>query len=124
MKDIVLSASGRFYPLVVSVRDALESAGLSVLTPDLDCVTKNVSPDEKHRLTIEFLAKISESRVVCVITDESGYVGRSVSMEIGFSVAKGKPLVCLHRLEDPALNGLCVQLPSVEALVAYTTAIS
>ena len=119
MADIVLSASSRFYPLVVALRDALEAAGLSVLTPDLEFVTKSVTAEEKRELTSRFLEKIENSRVCCIVTDETGYVGRSVSMEVGFAFAKGKSLVCLQRIEDPAIDGLCVHLPSVTALIDH-----
>jgi nucleoside 2-deoxyribosyltransferase len=120
--DIVLSSSSRFYSLVIELRDELMDRGLSVLTPDLEFVTKTVTASEKMALTTNFFEKIERSNVFCVVTDSTGYVGRSVSMEVGFAFAKGKPLVCLQRIEDPAIGGLCTHLPSLQALVECATA--
>lgn len=64
MHDIILSSSSRFYPLVIELRDALERIGLSVLTPDLEFVSRAVSPARKKKLTTDFLKKISGSAVV------------------------------------------------------------
>jgi hypothetical protein len=119
MADVILSSSARFYPIVIELRDELQRAGLSVQTPNLKFVAASVSPSRKRQLTIDFLAKISKSRCVCVVTDESGYVGRSVSLEVGFGYAIGKPLVCLQDLEDPAISCLCEKLSSAEALIRF-----
>jgi hypothetical protein len=120
--DIVLSSSSRFYSLVIDLREELVNRGLSVLTPDMEFVTKTVTASEKMALTTKFFEKIENSNVCCIVTDSTGYVGRSVSMEVGFAFAKGKHLVCLQRIEDPAIGGLCTYLPSLQALVDYTTA--
>lgn len=119
MKDIVLSASSRFYPIVVALRDELVSANISVFTPDLEFVTKIVTAEQKRKLTTDFFEKIENSRVFCVVTDESGYVGRSVSMEVGFAYAKGRPIVCLQEVEDPAIRGLCTKLKGVTDLIDF-----
>jgi hypothetical protein len=122
MADIILSSSSRFYPIVIELRDALQGAGLSVFTPNLKFVSAPVSPARKKKLTTDFLDKISASGVVCVVTDDSGYVGRSVSLEVGFAYAIGKPLVCLRDLEDPAIAGLCKKLASTDALIRFARA--
>jgi len=123
MTDVILSSSARFYPIVIELRDELQRAGLSVQTPNLKFVAASVSPTRKRQLTVDFLAKISKSRVVCVVTDASGYVGRSVSLEVGFAYAIRKPLVCLQDLEDPAISCLCKKLSSANALIRFTRAL-
>jgi hypothetical protein len=119
MADVILSSSARFYPIVIELRDELQRAGLSVQTPNLKFVAASVSPARKRQLTIDFLSKIAQSRLVCVVTDASGYVGRSVSLEVGFAYAMGKPLVCLQDLEDPAIFCLCKKLSSTGALARF-----
>lgn len=120
LTDVILSSSARFYSIVIQLRNELRRAGLSVQTPNLKFVAAVVSPERKRQLTIDFLSKISASRVVCVVTDESGYVGRSVSLEVGFAYAMRKPLVCLQDLEDPAIFCLCRKLQSTDALIRFT----
>jgi nucleoside 2-deoxyribosyltransferase len=119
MADIVLSSSSRFYPIVISLRDALAASGLDVLTPDLEFVTRTVTPEEKRDLTLAFFKKIERSKVVCLVTDDTGYVGRSVSMEVGFAFARGIPIVSLEQIEDAAIAALCTRLLSVDALEKF-----
>jgi hypothetical protein len=100
------------------VRDELISAGISVYTPDMRFVTaKTISSAQKKRLTLRFFEKISDSRAMCVVTDETGYVGRSVSLEVGYAYAIGRPLFSLYRLEDPAVRALCKRVRDIGEII-------
>lgn len=121
MKDVAISSSSRFYDEVRVVRDNLEALGVSVFTPELDLVESRVyvDPAMKQKLTMTFLDKIKTSKVLLVITDEEGYVGRSVSLEVGFAYGLGRPIFCLFPIVEPAIACLCKKVASLDEIVSF-----
>ncbi len=118
MKDITISSSSRSYNEVRKIRDKLESLGLSVYTPALDFDETKVCVDaeKKNELTFSFLEKIKNSKSLLVITNDEGYVGISVSLEVGYAHGLNHPIFCLRPLSETAIACLCRQLEDMQDL--------
>jgi nucleoside 2-deoxyribosyltransferase len=118
-KNVALSASGRYYDLAFDLATALEVCGLSVYTPNFEFFGKDfaVADELKQKLTTDFLHKIRNSDALLVVTDEKGYVGNSVSLEVGFAVALGKAVYRLAPLSESAMNCLATFVADIDALV-------
>jgi hypothetical protein len=117
---ITVSSSSRFYDSVRHVKSELERLGFRVSTPDLDFdeTKRIVDESTKYRLTFDFLEKIKRSDILLIVTDEQGYVGRSVSLEVGFAYALGLQIYSLHPVAEPAIACLSQPLPSLEQLLS------
>jgi hypothetical protein len=63
------------------------------------------------------LKKIDDADVVYVV-DPEGYVGKSVSVDIGYAYAKKKLIYVMHRGDDPPVMDLISGVLSPKALVA------
>lgn len=62
------------------------------------------------------LRKIDDSDVVYVVNPE-GYVGRSVSIDIGYAFAKNKLIYAMHRVDDPPIMDSLSGVLSPKALI-------
>jgi len=62
------------------------------------------------------LKKIDDADVVYVV-DPKGYVGKSVSVDIGYAYAKNKSIYVMHRVDDPPVTDLISDVLSPKALV-------
>jgi hypothetical protein len=62
------------------------------------------------------LEKVDHADIVYVV-NPLGYIGRSVSVDIGYAFAKGKSIYVMHPLDDPALMSLISAVLSPQALV-------
>jgi nucleoside 2-deoxyribosyltransferase len=51
------------------------------------------------------LEKIDAADIVYVV-NPGGYVGRSVSVDIGYACARGKPIYVTHVIDDPPVMSL------------------
>jgi hypothetical protein len=120
LKDITISSSSRSYGEVRNVRDKLEALGLSVYTPDLDFDETKVKIDseEKHLLTFRFLEKIKNSKSLLVVTNDAGYVGNSVCLEVGYAYGMLKPIFCLRPISEPAIACLSRQVNNLRDLLS------
>jgi len=107
IKSVTICSSSKFYATAKRVAGALDEKGLAVFTPrfEYDEEVVTVSPDEKMKLTHEFLEKISRSDAIYVI-DEGGYTGQSVCIEIGYASALGKTVI----LSEPPAEGAVMAL--------------
>lgn len=65
---------------------------------------------------LECLGKIDDADVVYVVNPE-GYVGRSVSVDIGYAYAKNKPIYVMNEVDDPPVRDLIKGVLSPEALI-------
>jgi hypothetical protein len=64
------------------------------------------------------LRRIDEADVVYVI-NPGGYVGKSVSVDIGYAYAKGKEVYAMFPVDDPPVMGLMNDVLSPEALAKF-----
>lgn len=64
------------------------------------------------------LEKIDEADIVYVVNPD-GYVGRSVCIDIGYAHAKGKPICCMHSIDDPPVMDLVNEVLSFEELIDF-----
>jgi hypothetical protein len=62
------------------------------------------------------LRKVDDADIIYVVNPQ-GYFGRSVSVDIGYAYAKGKPIYVMHPLDDPAIMSLISAVLSPQALV-------
>jgi nucleoside 2-deoxyribosyltransferase len=62
------------------------------------------------------LEKIDRADVVYVV-NPGGYVGKSVSLDVGYAYAKGKPVYALHTIDDPPMTNLLSGVISHENLI-------
>ncbi len=109
MKSVVICASRRFKAEVKKFAKELEKLGVVVYAPHHHSGQNEwakLSPDYQKfiamGLTHDHLHKIRMADVVFVY-NKGGYIGPSVSMEIGSAVALGKPIYAL----EPDPQELC-----------------
>jgi nucleoside 2-deoxyribosyltransferase len=62
------------------------------------------------------LEKINQADVVYVV-NPGGYVGKSVSLDIGYAYAKNKPIYVLHPIGDPPVMSLVKGVLSFKELI-------
>ena len=64
------------------------------------------------------LKKIDDADVVYIV-NPGGYIGKSVSVDIGYAYAKNKPIYALHPADDPPVTDLIDNILSPEALIDF-----
>ena len=62
------------------------------------------------------LKKIDDADVVYIV-DPEGYVGKSVSVDIGYAYARNKPIYVMHSVDDPPVMGLVNAVLSPKSLI-------
>ena len=62
------------------------------------------------------LKKVDDADIVYVVNPQ-GYIGKSVSVDVGYAFAKNKPIYVMHRIEDPPIMNLINAVLSPKALV-------
>lgn len=62
------------------------------------------------------LKKVDNADIVYVV-DPQGYVGKSVSVDLGYAYAKNKPIYVMNRVDDPPIMSLTNGVLSQEALI-------
>lgn len=113
MKSVVLCSSRKFRNEAYAFLDKLEALGVTVFRPPLKTWTdeewKRLSKEEKQEviteLTYGHFKKIDQADVVFLF-NKDGYSGVSVSLELGYAVAKNKPIYALAEDEEYARNAL------------------
>jgi len=66
------------------------------------------------------LKKIDEVDVVYIVNPE-GYVGKSVSVDIGYAYAKNKSIYAMNPVDDPPVADLITGVLSPESLIGLVT---
>jgi hypothetical protein len=64
------------------------------------------------------LKKIDNADVVYVVNPQ-GYIGKSVSVDIGYTYAKNKSIYVMHPVDDPPIMKLVTGVLSQKALVDF-----
>ncbi len=119
MKSVVICSSNKFAKEALAFAESLRKAGVVVFVPHF--YTATVGDIEKVRevdrkfvamgLTHDHFYKIRLADVV-FIYNKDGYVGNSVTMEIGYGVALNKPIYALSDKDEEIcrvtlFSGIC-----------------
>jgi len=64
------------------------------------------------------LKKVDDADIVYVV-DPRGYVGKSVSVDIGYAYAKNKSIYVMHSVDDPPIMKLVNDVLSPKALIGF-----
>jgi len=75
-----------------------------------------VSKNLNVRSILGCLEKIDSADVVYVVNPD-GYVGKSVSVDIGYAYARNKPIYAMHQIDDPPVMSLIKGVLSFEELI-------
>ena len=62
------------------------------------------------------LKKIDDADIVYVVNPQ-GYVGKSVSVDLGYAYAKNKPIFVMNAVDDPTIMNLTNGVLSPKALI-------
>ncbi|MDO8408114.1 MAG: hypothetical protein Q7S95_02670 [bacterium] len=104
---IALGCSMKYRDLVRKTMGDLSAIGIVPLFPNLDYSTENKdhadTPEEKKRLALEHYAAVDEADAVYFITPE-GYMGTSIKLELGYAIAKKKPIYFSEPTKDIGLD--------------------
>jgi hypothetical protein len=115
MKSVVVCGSKKYYKEIDAFCNKLKRAGVLVFEPSFadppyDEAFKTESDFVTSKffkgLTLEHLDWIKKSEV-CYIFNKSGYAGTSVTLEMGYASALGKPIFALEpKTGDPCRDAL------------------
>lgn len=101
----------------------LQDLGLTPLFPNLDYSAENKdvanSLDDKKSLALEHYAAIDESDVVYLLTPD-GYMGTSCKLELGYAIAKQKPIYFSERTNDIGLDCYVTEFIPLNSLERFT----
>ena len=99
-----------------------ESIGITPLFPNLDYSTENKDDantiEEKKRLALEHYVAINEADKVYLITPD-GYMGTSLKLELGYAVAKNKPIYFSEPTKDIGLDCYVEEFISIDNLKRF-----
>lgn len=106
MKQVYVCGSFRFMDKIEELEMMLKKENVEFL------VSKNMDV----RGILGCLKKIDQADVVYVVNPE-GYVGKSVSVDIGYAYARNKPIYVMHPIEDPPVMNLVSDVLSFKELI-------
>ena len=114
MKSVCICGSKRFKKEMEDFAKELEAEGVIVFQPNLkEPLPEDAEIENEHftevifrGLTLEHFDWINKSDI-CFVYNKNGYVGVSVSLEMGYATAKGKPVFALtNETGDPCRDAL------------------
>lgn len=114
MKSIVICSSARYRNEVKAFCNTLKELGVTVFEPNIYEYTEESTAFESERITkavfkgftLEHFDWIRKADT-CFVYNKDGYIGRSVSLEMGYATALGKPLYALEaKTGDPCSDCL------------------
>ena len=103
---VYVCGSHRFLDRIETLERKLRKEGVEVL------VFKKID----DRGIIGCLDKIDKSDIVYVV-DPNGYVGKSVSVDIGYAYARNKPIYVMIQIDDPTVMNLVKGVLSFQELL-------
>lgn len=116
MKKITICSSIKFKDQIVQAYQLMEKAGIEPLFPELKSnFINNPTPNQKLQLAQNHFDKIKESNAVYFIT-QNGYMGTSCKLELGYSIALGKPIYFSELTNDDALDSWAKQIIPIEKI--------
>lgn len=84
-------------------------------------VEYQISKKMDSRGIMRCLKKIDNADVVYIVNPE-GYIGKSVSVDIGYAYARNKPIYVMHLVDDPPVMDLINGILSPKALIHFLKA--
>ncbi len=104
---IAIGCSMKYRDLVREVVKNFETIGIIPLFPNLDYSKENKDDantiEEKKRLAMEHYLAIEAADKIYLITPE-GYMGTSLKLELGYALAKNKPIYFSEPTKDMGLD--------------------
>lgn len=104
---ITIGCSMKYRDLAKKVVSDIEKLELTPLFPNLDYSESNQDKAdtmlEKKKLATEHYQAIDEADIVYFITPD-GYMGTSLKLELGYSIAKNKPIYFSEPTNDVGLD--------------------
>ncbi|MGM5483149.1 MAG: hypothetical protein ACQESF_06810 [Nanobdellota archaeon] len=105
---ITICSSMKYKNLVKETMENFKALGIKPLFPNLDYNSTNNKDntntiEEKKRLALEHYEAINNSDKVYFITHE-GYMGTSLKLELGYTIAKKKPIYFSEPTNDIGLD--------------------
>ncbi len=119
MATFAISASLKFKEDIRKIMEEASKLGMTALFPNLDFEGELTSENLKM-LTLDHFKAIDESQALYVWCP-SGYIGRSVTLEIGYARAKGIPIFYSERTNDLVIDSLCTDIVSFDRLQGLVT---
>ena len=98
-----------------SFMDKIEELKAKLKKENIECI---VSKSMDARGILGCLEKVDQADVVYVVNPE-GYVGKSVSVDIGYAYARNKSVYVMHQIEDPPVMSLVSGVLSFEELIHF-----
>lgn len=106
MKRVYVCGSFKFLSLIEELEEILRKENIDFA----------VSKSLDVRGILGCLEKIDQAGAVYVV-NPGGYVGKSVSVDIGYAYAKSKPVYVMHPIDDPSVMNLVNSVLSFKELV-------
>jgi hypothetical protein len=108
MKRVYVCGSFKFMDKIEELEKLLQSEGVEfVVSKSLDV-----------RGILGCLEKVDQADVVFVVNPD-GYVGKSVSVDIGYAYARNKPIYVMYPIDDPPIMDLVKGVLSFEELIDF-----
>lgn len=104
MKIVCICGSFKFYKEMLDLEDKLKKEGIECFGP------------RKKKSILKCFDKIDRADIVYVV-DPKGYVGNSVSADMGYAYAKNKQIYASNPIDDLALMDLINGVLSSEELI-------
>lgn len=108
MKRLYVCGSFRF-------ASEMEELERGLKEENIECQVSNKMDD---RGILGCLKKIDDADAVYVVNPE-GYIGKSVSFDIGYAYARKKSIYVMHQVDDPPVMNLISGVLSPKALIAF-----
>lgn len=116
MKKVCICSSFKFYEKVQELAEKLKEAGIECFIPlpskkfrnqdkpdefvaDFDNMSEQEKLQEAKRMALEHFDRMNRADCIFILSP-TGYVGKSVCMEIGYAHAKKIPVYASSKLED------------------------
>ena len=119
---IVIGCSMKYRDLVRETISKLEELGLEPIFPNLDYSEENKDDahilEEKKRLATEHYEAIDGADIVYLITPD-GYMGTSLKLELGYAIAKKKPIYFSEKTNDIGLDCYSVDFIPIDQLKRF-----
>ncbi|MBI1973817.1 hypothetical protein HYS54_03305 [Candidatus Micrarchaeota archaeon] len=116
MKIVFVAGSRKFYADVERAAALCRTLGMRAATAG-KLARKDTARGEKEALRRAF-GRIDASDALYVVA-RHGYVGRAVSLEIGYAYAHGKPVIASELLRDLAVRALVSGVSAPTGLARY-----
>lgn len=115
MKTVCICGSSRHYEDMLAFRALLHASGIICDWPTVEGRRdpKTLSQEEAKAAILLHLERMDRADLI-FIYNKDGYIGKSVTMEIGYAYARRKPVYALAPIADPFLRSLVSAVVSAE----------